>query len=72
MQIKTISMKTCDFQANIPGWFHGSTIVKRNNATWHEVLPKRKKKGGWGVETEEPLLKLTTIKKRDCYSLGLL
>lgn len=43
VEIKTISMKTCDFQANIPGGFHGSTMVKRNNATWHEALPKKKK-----------------------------
>lgn len=46
VEIKTISMKTCDFQANIPGGFHGSTMVKRNNATWHEALPKEKKKKG--------------------------
>lgn len=42
VEIKTISMKTCDFQANIPGGFHGSTMVKRNNAAWHEALPNKK------------------------------
>lgn len=44
VEIKTISMKTCDFQANIPGGFHGSTMVKRNNATWQKLFQKRKKK----------------------------
>lgn len=39
-------MKTCDFQANIPGGFHGSTMVKRNNAAWHQAVPKQKKKMG--------------------------
>lgn len=45
VEIKTISMKTCDFQANIPGGFHGSTMVKRNNAAWHRALPKKQKGG---------------------------
>lgn len=46
VEIKTISMKTCSFQANIPGGFHGSTMVKRNNAAWHQALTKKKKKEG--------------------------
>lgn len=58
---KTISLKTCNFQANIPGKFHGSTMVKRNNATWHEALQEKKKKNR---ETVEPLSKLTAIKKK--------
>lgn len=57
-------MKTCDFQANIPGGFHGSTMVKRNNAAWHQAVPKKKKKKWGGEETEEPLSKLTAIKKK--------
>lgn len=44
VEMKTIAMKTCDFQANIPGGFHGTTMVNRNNAAWHEAVPKKKEK----------------------------